>query len=430
MAERVVACLTWSVALSLAAATSGPGQRTVLPVPAASDPLTLWVGDTVRVGPARDPEAGASPMSAHPAWSSADSSVATVLGDAVVGAGAGATRVTLHLESRVLSLDVVVLPVLLGRVFAPARDAVSGLRATVRAGGRRDSADVSPAGAFAVRLSAPALGDIELAVDAAAPGERRYHPVLVRLAARELTREVRVVLVPAAWAVTSGRYAGRTVRVSAAAALRRTGDRSRFWRIEQALSSARVVGWPQELFPLPVAFRREEGGAIGAADSAAFWAVLDSLEGDIGADLFRPAQYEDVRGHKDGIVVEVDRELTTAGLTLAAWNAQGRIFGATVSFKTARLLGDAHVATHEMMHALGFGHTGSWPSVMGTGSHRPSRPTPEDVAHVQLLLRVLDAQRVHDAAYGILNAEEGERRLGRHWDRDARGGEPASPRGP
>ena len=71
------------------------------------------------------------------------------------------------------------------------------------------------------------------------------------------------------------------------------------------------------------------------------------------------------------------------------------------------LLGSQRVVTHELMHAIGFGHTTAWTSVMGP-PEGVDRPTATDAAHAQLLLAVREAQHQFDAPYGILEAVPGE----------------------
>ena len=61
-----------------------------------------------------------------------------------------------------------------------------------------------------------------------------------------------------------------------------------------------------------------------------------------------------------------------------------------------------------MLHALGFGHTRSWISLLNPGGQRTTSPTVADVAYAQLFYRVLALQEHLDAPYGLLEALAGE----------------------
>ena len=62
---------------------------------------------------------------------------------------------------------------------------------------------------------------------------------------------------------------------------------------------------------------------------------------------------------------------------------------------------DSRVAMHEMLHALGFGHTGAWSSIMGPNVAGVESPTVEDVAYAQLYYAVSQLQRDREAPFGI-----------------------------
>ena len=67
-------------------------------------------------------------------------------------------------------------------------------------------------------------------------------------------------------------------------------------------------------------------------------------------------------------------------------------------------LGQSRVATHEMLHAIGFGHTGAWSSVMGRSTSGVDAPTVEDVAYAQLYYAVSQLQREKEAPFAILES--------------------------
>jgi hypothetical protein len=108
------------------------------------------------------------------------------------------------------------------------------------------------------------------------------------------------------------------------------------------------------------------------------------------------------------IIVGIDPGLETTGR--GNWAAQGgEIVAGMVYLKSSRVIRDpenASVVAHELMHALGFGHTCSWPSVMAKESCPrlwEDAPTSDDVAHAQLLLRLRTLER----KYGIYGSIAG-----------------------
>jgi hypothetical protein len=94
----------------------------------------------------------------------------------------------------------------------------------------------------------------------------------------------------------------------------------------------------------------------------------------------------------------------SAGRTFITFDAAGRIYEALVSVSRHQYLGDSRVAMHEMLHAIGLGHTNAWASVMGPSTRGVATPTAEDIAYTQLFYAIAALQRVHDAPYGILEA--------------------------
>jgi len=308
-----------------------------------------------------------------------------------------------------------------GRLFSPGDAPLPAMRVFVRTPTGTDSTDVLPSGHFAALLPAAAGDDAELLVDAADPSARRYHPSLLRVAAGGAAEERRIVLVPRWWTIPTGSYAGETVDIRVGAALASVGDGTRFWRLSRSPrpGAPAVVAWPAGRLPVPVAFRPSAAGEpVRAADSAAFWGIVRELERDFGRALFRPASpYRD--GPEDvGIGVAVDPSLHSQGLTFVTWNAEGDVYDGDVAFRSVALLHDPRVVAHEMLHALGLGHTNAWASVMSNAMGRVGRATPGDVAYGQLLFAVRRAQQVYDAPHAIGEAADGERAAGA-WRRPA-----------
>jgi hypothetical protein len=251
-----------------------------------------------------------------------------------------------------------------------------------------------------------------LLVDAPSASPRVYLPSLIRVRSSALTDHLRIVLIPTVWTIQQGSYRGRMQPISLEAAFRRGRGAVGFYRGQRAGARSRLkpVAWPTDSFPLAVALRRREvAEGLSAGDSVAFWELLGRLETELGQDLFRPAREDDIPVQANGILVSVNRSLRTAGYTFTAFSDQGRLYDARVIVRSRAMLGDARIMEHEMLHALGFGHTTSWLSLLNPGAHqRPLSPTVADVAYVQLFYRVLALQKRVDAPYGLLEALAGE----------------------
>jgi hypothetical protein len=322
--------------------------------------------------------------------------------------------------------------VLRGRIVAADGGRADSLRAFVRwrAPGdtavRVDSVDVDSAGRFAIPVPRDLADSLEMVVDAADRGRRAYHPALARIHRRETQAEQGFVLVPRTWTIAAGRYAGQGVQISPHRARTPVCPRcSVFWvRVRpQGQEPVRYQGWPLSRFPLRVGFDREHSVPAGAApDSAAFWRAIEGIEDAFGTDLFRPVRYTetlsretDENGTDDVVLVVIDPTLPVAGLTMVL-GRPGMVEYAAVSLRRRAELQTEYgpeLVGHEMMHSLGFGHTCQWRSVTADLQRCPQlrarAPTPEDVAHVQVLYRVRDLQRAGGYRWGLDAATAGER---------------------
>jgi len=201
------------------------------------------------------------------------------------------------------------------------------------------------------------------------------------------------------WTIERGSYSGMAVPLRLDAAIGRSRKGEHFWRLPpRGATETGVVGWRSTRYPVPVAFRH--GGsavAISPADSAAFWNVLDQMSVDFGVQLFRSATVMRDADPAEVIVVDVRPMGDKVGFTRTSWSPLGELFDVRVTFRETRLLRDAPVVTHEMMHALGFGHTTAWPSVVSSSETRlPGRLSPEDVAYAEAAMRSRERQEVTD----------------------------------
>lgn len=318
-------------------------------------------------------------------------------------------------------------PAVKGRLVAADGGSPAGMRVFARGGVFADSADVDASGRFSLALPAGPAGDtVEIVVDAAVREARLYHPALVRVPRRELEGEQVFVLVPRVWTIPGGAYAGARVEISLERAFRPVcGDCSAFFRRDRARGAAGrdlVRTWPEETFPLRVAFDREDsGGPITRGDSVSFWRAVGEIEEVFGSDLFRPVPFRETVPREDYypddvILVQADPSLRYSGLGISSSFGNEIVYG-EVRLKRASLDAfddGAHLVAHEMMHALGLGHTCSWRTVLADArcpGMRVSAPSPEDVAHSVLARRVRELQRAHGARWGLRAGLAGEREV-------------------
>jgi hypothetical protein len=130
--------------------------------------------------------------------------------------------------------------------------------------------------------------------------------------------------------------------------------------------------WTHGAAPVPVAFDRAHSTAsITAADSVAFWAATARMTDDLGWEVFRPVAVTsigpiDARGTAAGaVVVVVDGSLAPGAESIDRYEGPLGLSAVRVRLPRESDLLSRGVVTHVMFHALGFGHTCAWPSVMG-----------------------------------------------------------------
>lgn len=315
---------------------------------------------------------------------------------------------------------------LAGQVIPSDSGTVDGLQLRVQAGSFMDSTRVDPYGEFSIELPESSVGDtVVFVVDAVEVANRRYYPALARLQAGELHRRQDLILVPLRWTISAGRLAGTTVAVSPNRAFapacrycpafyRRTSS------VVRSKNAAGLPIWPVERFPLRVAFDHAQSDEIiTARDSVFFWRIADRLQTDFGAALFQPVRYDEALSSDDEIttdvVVWIVSNLRLEGRGGIGFYGEEVILG-TIWLKNSALISSTHgptIVAHELMHALGFGHTCSWHSVLADPTRCAWRKsgtlTPEDIAYVQLAHRVSTLAWHYQARWGIEAALEGER---------------------
>jgi hypothetical protein len=299
----------------------------------------------------------------------------------------------------------------------------------VRAGAFADSAAVDAMGSFSIPLPRDLAGrTVEVRIDAASGTPRRYHPALLQLTPRELHRRQDIILVPRQWRIAAGQYAGQMVEISLHRAFAPPcyGCPS-FYRSASTAGWSEPIGglsvWPAAVFPLRVAFDRERSDQrITARDSAAFWRIAGKMDAAFGRPLFRAAAYDEtlIRGEEgptDVVLVWIVASMRHPGRGSVGFY-RDQIISGTVSLRNTSLISAADgpsLVTHELMHALGFGHTCSWRSVLADVTRCPSMrsavPTATDVAYIELAYGVSTLARSINAPWGIEAALAGERAL-------------------
>ncbi len=190
------------------------------------------------------------------------------------------------------------------------------------------------------------------------------------------------------WTIEAGAYAGFSIPLHFEAAFGARGKREHFWRLATgARSTGAIVGWKSTRYPIPIAFRHKGSSrAILPNDSTAFWSIIAQMNSDFGVDLFRPATVGN-EDPPDVIVIDLSDMRNVDGLSRETWTPWGELFDVRVTFHNEETLHDRSVVTHEMMHALGFGHTMVWKSVLNPRqSSDADRVTPEDVAYAELAM--------------------------------------------
>lgn len=371
--------------------------------------LTLWAGDTVRL-PTPEPPEGTPPAIARDLrWSTLQPDVATIASDGTLLARRpGTTRALAWRRVGEVATPITVLPAARGRVLV-ADGGADGWRdgepptALVTVRGDDGAGDAVPTvdGRFLWRGRAATASASVVVAPTGATAARYHATALGRVPAAELAR-LDVVLVPRRWRIEAGSYAGTEVAIDPGDAIARLRDGSRFWRFARGSAAGgltRPVGWAPHRLPLPVAL--DVRGVEGAVDSAAFWAAARQLERDWGAPLFVPADRADAR--RDdwiGITVEIDPRVPAAGYTTTSADGEGELGSAEVAFRTRTFGRDAGIVTHELLHALGIGHTERQESVMRSGGSILGRASAEDVAYGRLLYAVR-AVRARGAQFGI-----------------------------
>jgi hypothetical protein len=294
-----------------------------------------------------------------------------------------------------------------GHVYTADGATAAGVVVAARAGGAADSLRVDSTGAFTLHLPGSAASPASLVAHADSADDR-YYPLLLRFDASQRSEGLALILIPRQWTPASGRYAGIPVAVDPLGATARTcSSCSGFWR--DALGDSLpgrapgIPSWRDSAFPISVAIDPEVGPRMTPRDSLAFWRAARALEAAFGWQLFEPAPVEAVleplENDPHGVMlVSLDPTLRGDGWGSSAAQG-GDLLGAAVLFRSHSLLSgpDAEALVgHELMHALGFGHTCAWSTVVADErcpGRRAARASAQDVAHAEVLWAVRRLER-------------------------------------
>jgi len=292
-----------------------------------------------------------------------------------------------------------------GRIITADSGSLDGLHVVAVDSRGSYEALIDSSGVFVGSFPSPPTSRVTLRVFSDST-TRRYHASVITLGAGVPSAPTRVVILPTRWRIRGGPYDGREVPIDPVRATTRYGEGTGYWRLtRRGQLAGRAVSWIADSFPVRVAFRHERGDpSISEWDSTRFWAMAVQLEQLLGRTMFRPASFDDVDGGLDGILVTVNPRMSAAGKTFITYDAGGRIYEALVTVGRREYLGESRVATHELLHAIGFGHTGAWPSVMGSSGAGADTPSVEDVAYAQLYYAISRLQREKEAPFGILES--------------------------
>lgn len=307
------------------------------------------------------------------------------------------------------STPVVVRPAVRGVVAAVHEGELAGVAAPTppllvtvagtAADGRpwRDSTRADAAGRFLLPLPPGAPADARWTVAIAAIGESaaEHHPATFADLPTDAAHRLTVALLPTTWRIGGG--TPRPVDPARPAAPGPAG--ARFWRLVGPLAAgARAadgaprqgtpVGWDLPL-PLRVALAPADDDPPARTALAAHLAALATAWGATGTPGAPPPPFRLAPADSADVVVRVAPGIAEAGLTDASASGDGLMSAALVSLRGRATLRDTRVVQHELLHALGLGHTTAWPSVLApVGAGGAHAATPADVVHAQLLVAI------------------------------------------
>lgn len=421
MFRRLSQLVRWALGgalLSCGGDASGPPPPISVAPPAVSSvslapaSLLLGVGRSVPINVQRFDSHGVLLEARPTTFTSSANAVVTVSPEGLLtGQSAGPATISVSCEGVVATLPVIVTATtavnIVADIINPFQDKVAtDLVAALR--GEGDSLASAPRGSGSQLTVAGSIGlPPVVGIVVGSSSNQLTLPSVAHFPIGELPTSVTVIAIPVSSSVTSGKWANVSSELSMVSAFARVCNTIDLNCGGFFPSHFRygVIAWAPSAFPIPVMIDRGRSPApISDADSVAIWSGLHEMEQAFGRTLFAPAPF-DATSSLDGnivwgaITVAVDGSITAAGEAGWGWGENHEIVAAHITFKDARAIADKGLIEHEFMHALGFGHTCQWPSVMGVGGQGCARVeiTATDVVYANV------ARLVHDTEY-ILRA--------------------------
>lgn len=365
----------------------------------------VWSGEDEVVGALLTDEAGNELPGGNVSWVTSDSTVLRVQSvdsahARVTGLAAGSATLFAWIGTARGSTRLTVKPIVSGGFLTMDGRAAPEMRLEVGTGSASERVAIE-SGQFSKRVELPPEADVD--VRAMPVGDESYHPVHLRVRSQRDLRDLRIVLIPRSWRIDAGTYLGQSSGVDAVRAMTPSTSGAPFWRL--APISGRglrtLLGWRESDLPVHVAFdRRRSSERIEPADSVAFWAIVSQMQRDLGVTLFVPDDMSGDTTRVNFARIEITSQIAE-GHTFVSWTQSGDINDGVIQFRHAATLRESGVVTHELLHLLGFGHSTSWPTISRPTGGREARLTLEDVAYVQLAMRLRQLQQRTGAKPGL-----------------------------
>lgn len=342
-----------------------------------------------------------------------------------------------------------------------------------------DSVAGSPDGSFTLRAEEPLGGSMgRLWIDAGGDRERAFFP-LVREEEVIPSRPLSAALIPRNWTLQGGRWAGEAIPISLFDGFGGDIGGTRAFLRPHGLGSWRVHD-----FPIPVWFERfdvlpepyEHQREITPADSAQIWWYIENMHERLGKEIFRPAHEGELQvdsfywthpaSDEGRWITYVAKSVTISALRYIGGNPTGGVAICRQDLPQERVWSSAceahgfppfeairgginlpieivqHMRSvqHELLHALNFGHTQFFCSIMSYSwiptvhggrcedgeRYRETTPwrdrpepglTPFDAAYFWMWVEINELHHSLDGLdFGIVEAYRGQRQLMKEHD--------------
>ena len=212
---------------------------------------------------------------------------------------------------------------------------------------------------------------------------------------RSLPAAVGVVFVPKILAIRAGTFAGTPVNISVDNAVVPCSTpggacQNGFYGAQFRTG---VTAWSS----LPIGVQLT---GFSSSDSATMWVALRAMNDALGRTFFVPDDGRALQLITVGIGLPPEGA-GSLGYTTWHWDVAHRMTDAHIGFVSTTPA--ANLVQHEFMHALGFGHTCSWSTVMGGyGCPMAGGLSASDVAYVNLAYAVFETEKTFRLPDGAL----------------------------